>query len=92
MTALNNSPNSLLYSFMKYLLSLSPLDDLMSAGEPKELALLYAQLSSKSWEEVSEEIIKACGEGLNSSDAGVKECITKYLRNALGLEEASNLL
>ena len=64
----------------------------MSAEEPKELALLYAQLGSKSWEEVNREIIKACGDGLNSSDAGVKECITKYLSNTLGLEKASNSL
>ena len=74
---------------VKYLLSLSPLEDLMSARSAKELALLYAQLASKSWEAVNEEVSKVCGSGVDDADEESMKCVEDYLRRKLGLSSLS---
>ncbi len=75
-----------------YLISLSPLEDLLRAKSAKELAMLYMQLTSKSWSELNAELTRACGSGLDGADKEVEGCIEEYLRSRMGLNEVENLL
>jgi len=77
---------------INYLIESSPLNDLLTANSPKELAILYAQLASKSWNELNAELAKTCGSGLDGMDKEAGKCIYKYLRSRLGLDEAEALI
>ena len=77
---------------IKYLIESSPLNELLSVRSPKELAILYAQLASKSWNELNAELAKACGSGLDGMDKESGEYIYDYLRSRLGLDEAEALI
>ena len=75
-----------------YLISLSPLNDILGAKTAKELALIYAQLAGKSWNKLNEELTKACGSSIDSNDETALKCIEGYLKGKLGLDEAEELI
>lgn len=53
---------------------------------------MYAQLASKSWNELNAELTRTCGSGLDGINEEIGKCIYDYLRSRLGLDEAEALI